>query len=73
MEDSLELYGEMRPANEKIIYSPVTGYVRSINYKDGDIVSEGDVILTYVEINSSQNEYGLKATCNGYLSLNSSK
>ena len=30
MEDSLELYGEVRPASERLIYSQLTGYVERI-------------------------------------------
>ena len=37
--------GELRPVNEVTIITPTGGDVKKVNFKNGDIVKKGDVIV----------------------------
>lgn len=54
--DNIEIYnGEITPSNDVKIITPTGGYVKEINFKNGDIIKKDEVILKLEDIETETN------------------
>lgn len=49
--------GELRPVNEVTIITPTGGDVKKVNFKNGDIVKKGDVIVELTDASTEASYY----------------